>query len=120
MMKTAQTLVDEARQCISEYSPEQVQSFKGLIIDVREAEEYAQGHISEAIHLPRGVLEFKIANVLDQTDASSPILVYCQTGGRAALAALTLQTLGYRNVHSLAGGYDAWTQLDHDHENESV
>lgn len=107
-MPTPEQLVEHAKQHIQEISPaiarEQLSTYQ--ILDVREADEYAMGHLPHAIHLPRGVLEFKIADTIN--DPNTAILVYCKTGGRAALAAQTLGELGYRQVVSLAGGFEAW------------
>jgi len=78
------------------------------VIDTREESEYAAGHLENAMPLPRGVLEFKVGNIAELADKAKPVLIYCRTGGRAALAALSLKTLGYTNVLSVAGGYEAW------------
>ena len=79
-----------------------------VIIDTREESEYAVGHIEGALLLPRGVLEFKIGAVSELADKSKSVLIYCRTGGRSALAVQTLQQLGYTNVLSMAGGFEAW------------
>jgi rhodanese-related sulfurtransferase len=80
------------------------------IIDTREENEYTAGHLDNAILLPRGVLEFKIGTIPELADKAKPVLIYCRSGGRAALAAQTLKTLGYSNVLSIAGGYEAWSK----------
>ena len=72
-----------------------------LIVDVREPDEYEDGHIPGAISLPRGLLEFiiwKPVGFPENTDTGKKIFVYCKTGGRAALATKTLQDLGFTNV----------------------
>jgi len=79
-----------------------------VIIDTREESEYAAGHIEGALLLPRGVLEFKIAATPELADKAKTVLIYCRTGGRSALAAQTLQQLGYTHVLSMAGGFEAW------------
>jgi len=86
-----------------------------LLIDIREAPEYQRGHIPGAILLPRGLLEFEIHRLVDDTSTDSgtapedrEIILYCGTGGRSALAAETLSTMGYRNVQSMSGGIVAW------------
>jgi glyoxylase-like metal-dependent hydrolase (beta-lactamase superfamily II)/rhodanese-related sulfurtransferase len=79
-----------------------------VIIDTREESEYAAGHIEGALLLPRGVLEFKIGAMPELTDKAKTVLIYCRTGGRSALAAQTLQQLGYTHVLSMAGGFEAW------------
>lgn len=112
---TTQSLVDQAKQNITEIS---VTTARQLIVegnitilDVREASEYADGHINDALLLPRGVLEFKIAQSPTLADKAKAVLVYCRTGGRSALAAQTMQQLGYTNVLSLAGGFEAWQKM---------
>jgi rhodanese-related sulfurtransferase len=79
-----------------------------LLIDVREPDEYRQGHISGAINIPRGMLEFKISNEPSLQDLARPLLIYCKTSGRAALSVVALQTMGFTNTCSLAGGFDGW------------
>ena len=79
------------------------------VLDVREPAEFASGSLPGAINVPRGVLEFQI-DTLDifKGDRDAAFLVYCQSGGRSALAAETLQKLGYRQPLNLAGGFSAW------------
>ena len=80
----------------------------GAVIDVREPGEYLAGHLPGAINIPRGVLEFKIGDNAALANKDLPIVLYCKTGGRAALAALNLQRMGYARVRSLTGGFDGW------------
>ena len=80
----------------------------GLLIDTREPAEWAAGHIPGATLLPRGILEGKIEDLAPDVD--QPIVVYCASGGRSALAAESLQRMGYRKVLSLAGGFNAWQE----------
>lgn len=75
---------------------------------MREADEYAAGHLAGAIHVSRGVLEFKLTNDSALNSRGLKIVLYCKTSGRAALAAATLLTMGYWHVNSIAGGFDAW------------
>jgi len=118
MTLTAADLVTEARQQIVEITP---QAFAALpappvLIDVREPAEFDTGHIAGAVNIPRGVLEFQVdahpavANVSDPalSHKDQPLVLYCRTGGRAALAALSLQRLGFRDVRSIAGGITDW------------
>jgi len=79
-----------------------------VLVDTREESEYAAGHIDGALLLPRGVLEFKIGATPELADKGKSVLIYCRTGGRSALAAQTLQQLGYTHVLSMAGGFEAW------------
>jgi rhodanese-related sulfurtransferase len=78
------------------------------VIDVREPDEYAAGHLPGAILVPRGLLEFKLGSDEKLSARDRRLLLYCKTSGRAALAAAALQEMGYLHVQSLAGGYDAW------------
>ncbi|HCM04937.1 MAG TPA: sulfurtransferase [Oceanospirillales bacterium] len=80
-----------------------------VVLDVRETAEFQAGHLPKAINVPRGVLEFKVANHPDLMDPQQPILIYCKNGGRSTLAALTLKQMGFTHVEMLAGGFDGWT-----------
>jgi phage shock protein E len=77
-----------------------------VVIDVREAAEWRAGHAVGAIHLSRGLLEGSIEEKVP--DLATPILLYCAGGNRSALAADSLQKMGYTNVTSLAGGFAEW------------
>jgi rhodanese-related sulfurtransferase len=104
-------LTADAKSRIREVSPtdaHQQQTAGGMLIDVREDDEFAGGHAAGAIHLSRGVLELRIEQTVP--DLATPILCYCGGGGRSALAADSLQKMGYTNVASVAGGFKAWTQ----------
>ena len=76
------------------------------VLDVREPDEYQEGAIEGAIHIPRGHLESQIENRI--TDKSTPVVVYCAGGVRSAFAARTMQELGYESVESMAGGFGRW------------
>ena len=76
------------------------------LLDVREADEWEQGHLNKAIFLPRGFLEVKADKML--ADKNEPIVVYCAGGTRSAFAAKTLQDLGYSRVYSMRGGFTEW------------
>ena len=117
MARTVQDLVAEARGRIEEIAPDQLAAQEDcVLIDVRELAEYAQGHLPGAINLPRGVLEFQIhahpamACVADSALSlrDRPLVLYCLSGGRSALAADSLGLLGFGKVYSLAGGLAAW------------
>ena len=113
MAITAQELVAAAKQQIKEIDTTVAQSQLGssLILDVREPAEFAAGHLPGAVNIPRGVLEFKIDSHPDfQAKQQAPIVVYCQTGGRSALAAQVLNQLGYLQAVSMAGGFKAWSE----------
>lgn len=116
---SAADLVAEARSQIREIAP---RSFSGplgsrILIDVREPAEFDTGHLAGAINIPRGVLEFQVdahpavANVSDPalSHKEQPLVLYCRTGGRAALAAVSLQRMGFSDVTSIEGGITGWT-----------
>jgi rhodanese-related sulfurtransferase len=107
---TPHDLVVEAKSQIKEIATAEAaaQLGKRVIIDVREYDEYAAGHLPGAINIPRGVLEFKIGMVPECANKNGAFLIYCRTSGRAALSAVQLQKLGYNNIISMSGGYDAW------------
>ena len=77
-----------------------------VLLDVRTESEYEAGHIKGAQWFPRGKLEYYIQDLVKDSDAR--IVLYCRTGGRSALATLTLQDMGYTNVVDLDGGFKAW------------
>jgi len=77
-----------------------------ILLDVREKEEWDEGHLPGAVCLPRGFLEVRVEKAVP--DKNSPVIVYCAGGVRSALAAKSLQQLGYSDVVSMAGGYGEW------------
>jgi molybdopterin/thiamine biosynthesis adenylyltransferase/rhodanese-related sulfurtransferase len=77
-----------------------------LLVDIREQDEWDEGHIPGAVHVTRGFLESKIEAAAP--DRGQPIVLYCAAGNRSAFAAQTLEDLGYENVASLAGGFTDW------------
>ncbi len=89
-----------------------------LVVDVREPGEFMQGHIKHALLVPRGVLEAAAdLNYPKKNDTLSaarnrPVAVYCASGGRSAMAAVTLQEMGFEEVYSLAGGYEGWEKAN--------
>lgn len=106
-------LVQAAKALINEITTEQASSLLNSgaqALDVREPAEFEAGHIANAHHIPRGMLEFMIANNSSLKNKDTEIVVYCKTGGRSALAAATLLQLGYTNVSSMMGGFDLWEQ----------
>ena len=122
MAKTLKDLVAAARAQIEETSIEQFRQTQNsgvefLLIDVREAAEYAEGHIAGATSIPRGILELcadreypkrheELSNARQR-----PVIVYCASGGRGALAAAVLQQMGFERVQSLTGGVGRWKEL---------
>ncbi|MEX0612795.1 MAG: rhodanese-like domain-containing protein [Pirellulales bacterium] len=102
-------LTADAKSRVREVSPVEAskQHAQGaVLIDVREREEFEQGHAPGAVHLSKGVLELRIEEAIP--DPATPIICYCGGGSRSALAADNLQKMGYTNVASLAGGLKAW------------
>ena len=103
-------LVAEAKKNITEISPtdaaEKSKSGEAVIVDVREKDEWDQGHIPDAVHMSRGSIEFDIEEQVP--DLNAMIVCHCGGGGRSALAAESLQKIGYKNVRSMAGGFKAW------------
>ncbi len=106
-------IVDEAKSQIQEIGPEDLQRMRQsgedfTLIDVREPDEHAKGAIAGAVPMPRGILERDIDKIT--TDKGRKIVLYCAGGFRSALAALSLKSMGFRNVVSLSGGYREWNQ----------
>jgi rhodanese-related sulfurtransferase len=81
---------------------------KMIVVDVREDNEWARGHIPGAVHLGKGVIERDIEKAIP--DKETPLVLYCGGGFRSALAADNLQKMGYRNVTSMDGGWRGWTE----------
>jgi rhodanese-related sulfurtransferase len=106
-------LVRDAKQRIKE---EGVQTTKKkldagekiILVDVREESEWARGHLPNAIHLGKGIIERDIEKAIPEKGAT--VVLYCGGGFRSALAADNLQKMGYSNVISMDGGWRDWTQ----------
>ena len=112
-MKTLKDMLGEARSVIPEEGPadlmRRLQAGEPVtVIDVRDPDEYREGHIEAAANISRGFLEFRIASAV--SDPASPVVFYCQTGLRSMLAAKSLRELGYSNIINLQGGYQKWLQ----------
>jgi phage shock protein E len=109
-MTRFEKLVIEAKKNITEISPaeaaEKAKNGEAVIVDVREQDEWEEGRISDAIHLSRGTIELGIDEKVP--DPNALIICHCGGGGRSALAAESLQKMGYKNVRSMAGGLKAW------------
>ena len=103
-------LVADAKKNIREISPAdttaKMKSGEAVIVDVREKEEWDEEHIPDATHLSRGTIELEIEEKFPDREAM--IICHCGGGGRSALAAESLQKMGYKNVRSMAGGFKAW------------
>jgi len=103
-------LVAEAKKNITELSPQDAatksKSAEAVIVDVRDKDEWDEGHIPGAMHLSRGTIEIDIEEKVPDTNAM--IICHCGGGGRGALATDSLQKMGYTNVRNMAGGFKAW------------
>jgi len=118
-MPTFQSHLQSIRSQIRESAPEEVRAglhkdAGGAIIDVREKDEWEQGCIPGARHIPRGFLELRIEEAVP--DRAARVLLYCAAGTRSALAAHALGVLGYTQVVSLHGGFAAWKKAGYDIE----
>ena len=101
-------LIQQIKGAIKEITPEEVQErLKAgepwALLDVREQSEWEEGHLPEAHFIPRGFLEIRTESTLPEKD--KPLVVYCAGGVRSAMAAKTLQDMGYTNVVSMSGGF---------------
>ncbi len=107
-MPTYRDLLAAARAETSEISGADAEARldQATVLDVREPDEYQQGAIPGAMHIPRGHLEGQVESKIPDKD--TPIVVHCASGNRSAFAAKTLQELGYSNVLNLAGGFNRW------------
>lgn len=105
-------LVNEARGRIKEIdvpaAAAAIQSGGVAIVDVREPDEYQQGHIEGAINIPRGVAEMGIPRMIP--DSATRIICYCAGGNRSALVADNLRQMGYGNIESMIGGFQTWAR----------
>lgn len=119
MTKRLADFVAEARQRIHEIDAseldEMIENHEDLlIVDVREADEFEKGHIPGALNVPRGLLEgaadpnykHRVDTLCDARER--PVVLYCQTGGRSAMAADTLTQMGFAKAWNLAGGIELW------------
>ena len=111
--KTGTDLVNDAKQRIRELSPREVldmlnQSANVIYLDVREPNEWNLGRLPNAMHIPRGNLE---SNIEARAGRDETIVIYCARGNRSALAADTLQQMGYTSVASMAEGFGGWIAI---------
>jgi len=107
-VKTPRDLLKEARELTRHVVPADVQPRldEVAVLDVREPDEYEQGALPGAIHLPRGNLEFSVEGRIP--DKSTPVVVYCATGVRSVFAAKTMGDMGYTDVVEMVGGFNRW------------
>jgi molybdopterin/thiamine biosynthesis adenylyltransferase/rhodanese-related sulfurtransferase len=110
MAKTSKNILDEARSQIKSVDIDEARRMMEkpgtVLIDVREPDEWRQGHIPQAVGISRGFLELRIEEKVP--DHKTPIIVQCASGTRSLLAARTLRELGYENIYNLTGGFNSW------------
>lgn len=104
-------LVEQAKAQIQEISPEQVKDWLSTkqsfcLVDVREQDEWARGHLPQAIYLGKGIIERDIESAIPDVNAN--IVLYCGGGFRSALAAKAIQAMGYQHVFSMQEGFKGW------------
>lgn len=117
MAKTFKQLMDEARKDVPEWTTDQVRKVlsnggDATVLDVREKEEYRDGHLPGAISVPRGFLDMQVEEVVP--DKSTQLILYCAGGTRSLLAGRTLREMGYSDVTSMTGGFGAWKGAGND------
>src|SRR3982750_548000 len=110
MPKSYQDLLREARKEIPEVTPPEVDALregkKATLIDVREDSEWDQGHVPGAVHISKSYIEQQIEAAVPNRDA--PVVLYCAGGVRSLFAAQPLRDMGYSDVASMKGGFQAW------------
>jgi rhodanese-related sulfurtransferase len=117
MAKTAAEMVAAARAEVPAISPQETAALMAegsvLVVDVRDAPELQSGKVKGAVHVSRGLLEFKADPQSPMHDAAfdpaKTVIVYCASGGRSALAGKVLKELGYKDVRNL-GGFKDWAE----------
>ena len=114
-MKTGQQLFESAKSRVKQISPAEArtlhESAQHVFLDVRDQAEVNLGRIPGAVHVSRGMLESKVEGAVPR---DARVVIYCASGNRSALAALTMQEMGYGDVCSLAGGFRAWAEAGGD------
>ena len=110
MAKTSKNILDEARAQIKSIDIDEARRMLEkpgtVLLDVREGDEWRQGHIPQAIGIPRGFLELRVEEKVP--DHKTPVILQCASGTRSLLAARSMRELGYENVYNLTGGFNAW------------
>ncbi len=115
MAETFRELLERVKREVREVATDEVRRAlsapdRPVLVDVREAEEFSRGSLPGALSIPRGFLEQRVEALVPR---EATVVLYCAGGTRSALAAKTLAELGYRNVASMAGGYDRWHDQGH-------
>jgi sulfur-carrier protein adenylyltransferase/sulfurtransferase len=110
MAKTSKNILDEARAQIKSIDIDEARRMLEkpgtVLLDVREGDEWRQGHSPQAVGIPRGFLELRVEEKVP--DHKTPVILQCASGTRSLLAARSLRELGYENVYNLTGGFNAW------------
>lgn len=110
-MKSGTDLINEAKSQITQVSAEEARVLHAAggvaFLDVRDQQEVNLGKIAGASHISRGNLETKVEAVVPR---DAQVVIYCASGNRSALAAVTMKQMGYTNVSSLAGGFRGWAE----------
>ena len=110
MVKTSKNILDEARATIQQIDIDEARRMlerpATVLVDVRESDEWRQGHIPQAVGIPRGFLELRIEEKVP--DHKTPVILQCASGTRSLLAARALHEMGYENLFNLNGGFNAW------------
>ncbi|HZS62133.1 MAG TPA: rhodanese-like domain-containing protein [Gemmatimonadaceae bacterium] len=105
-IRSGSDLINEAKTRIQEVGVSEAKAQPNVVyLDVREPNEWNLGRVPGAKFIPRGQLE---TNVEKQISRDATVVIYCASGNRSALAADTMQTMGYEHVSSLRGGFRAW------------
>ncbi|HEY4307404.1 MAG TPA: rhodanese-like domain-containing protein [Gemmatimonadaceae bacterium] len=117
-MKSGPDMIAQAKAQIKEVTPKQLLEMKAsgepfTLLDCRDLQEVNLGKIPNAAHISRGNLETKVEAVVPR-DAN--LIIYCASGNRSALAAVTLKEMGYQNVASMSGGFRGWVEAGGDVE----
>ena len=123
MSESLASMIAAARSVANEVPPDAAREALDsgavkFVVDVREPEEFREGHVPDAVNIPRGLLEIRADPASPSADASlsaersARVLVYCTKGpgARSLFAARTLMDMGYENVDVLAGGLNAWAE----------
>jgi molybdopterin/thiamine biosynthesis adenylyltransferase/rhodanese-related sulfurtransferase len=110
MAKTSKNILDEARAQIKSIDIDEARRMLDkpgtVLLDVRESDEWRQGHIPQAVGIPRGFLELRVEEKVP--DHKTPVILQCASGTRSLLAARSLREMGYENLYNLTGGFNAW------------
>jgi len=110
-MSTFKEMIRQVKSAIREITPEQARTRAetgAVVVDVRETDEWSNGHVPGALHIPRGFLELRIEEKIPKKDHE--VVLYCAGGTRSALGAKALQDLGYTKVSSMIGGFGKWKE----------